>query len=153
MKFITSLVLSLFAAHCIAEGDVIWDSKSEKSQLTLETGPMEKRWGGTGNDELFFRVKDGTRTLFSWGMVGPVVGLIQEGVAMSARGKTIEIIGIPPVRFLESGSVELLFRIGADNFTVQITAAEARELVLATNRYFIRLASRNQNDTEKDGLD
>ena len=49
--------------------------------------------------------------------------------------------------------MELLFRIGADNFTVQLTAAEARELVLATNRYFIRLASRNQKDTDKDGLD
>ena len=91
MRFITSLVLSFFVAHCTAEGDVVWDSKSEKSQLTLETGPMEKRWGGTGTDELFFRVKDGTRTLFSWGMVGPVVGLIQEGLAMNARGKTIEI--------------------------------------------------------------
>jgi hypothetical protein len=87
MKFITSLVLCLFAAHCVAEGDVIWESRGEKSQLALETGPMERRWGGTGKDELFFRVKDGTRSLFSWGIVGPVVGLIQEGLAMNARGK------------------------------------------------------------------
>ncbi|MFC7339629.1 hypothetical protein ACFQY0_20740 [Haloferula chungangensis] len=134
MKLLLCLILPSLMLEA-SFGDVLWRGGSPDARLSLAAGPPPLgNWFGAEGDELSFTLKSGDSFVaFQVGMVGPVTGLLREGLAANARNRGKTTSGCT-IKFREDGAIDLTFKQSKE-LTVRISREDARELIRVSTAF------------------